>query len=443
MGYKLDSIMKVMRFANGRSRPGYDLFSIIPKDVTKLQGYDIQKRALSREKDNNMAFDLTSMIPVCFFEDFNEYNHKDRGYSKYSCQHFQPVITDMGICHAFNPTPIPDLLQKSYFTESFYEAFQYDMIFNATTIYGTEFGDSFNFYLLGNQRLRHTGHGKGIMNVDLEEAKFLFGLSNADEYFNIKASSKVISAGHKITWSVQAMEIVPSESMEDISIDSRQCRLPHETEGLKIFKSYSKPGCEFEARLRKAEEACKCVPWDIPYDSYESYPICDIYGNYCFKNIWKKYQKSIKECLPGCHQLKFTSSEVREKLDPEKICREDGNRHFRHLIATLWTRGGMGRFFEIQKIKELIANGNARKVAYNSTQAKVEFCMSVVENDLAEVSVMFERPEFIRTSTSKRVSFPDQLGVFGKNIFGHYSNKTFKTYFFRWNPGFVHWNEYS
>ena len=212
------------------------------------------------------------------------------------------------------------------------------------------------------------------------------------------------------------MEIVPIESMEDISIESRQCRLPHETEGLKIFKRYSKSGCEFESRLKKSEEVCRCVPWDFPYHSSSRYPICDIYGNYCFKNVWKKYQKSIKDCLPGCYQLKFISSEIREKLDAEQICIHDHHNQIESMIGRFWSGSGMEHFYEIQKIKELLANGNPQKGVYNVTQAKLDYCISMVENDLAEVTVMFERPEFIRTSTSKRVSFPDQLGVFGKYI---------------------------
>ena len=150
------------------------------------------------------------------------------------------------------------------------------------------------------------------------------------------------------------------------------------------------------------------MPWDIPYHSNSRYPICDIYGNYCFKNIWKKYQKSI-DCLPGCHQLKFISSEVREKLDAEQICIHDHNNQIRIMMGTFWSNSGMEHFYEIQKIKELLANGNPQKEEYNVTQAKLDYCISMVENDLAEVIVMFKRPEFIRTSTSKRVSFPFSL----------------------------------
>ena len=46
-------------------------------------------------------------------------------------------------------------------------------------------------------------------------------------------------------------------------------------------------------------------------------------------------------------------------------------------------------------------------------QMEKDFCKELMENDIAEVKVMFERKEYIRTHTSKRVTFPDKLGAFG------------------------------
>ena len=74
----------------------------------------------------------------------------------------------------------------------------------------------------------------------------------------------------------------------------------------------------------------------------------------------------------------------------------------------------MKLFTKIEKIKELGLSGNWTNKNYNSTQEEIKFCRGLIENEVVEVKVMFERPEFIRTQTSKRVSFPDKLGAFGK-----------------------------
>ena len=413
MENNLEAIMKVMRLANGRGKPGIDLYSMVPNGTSTILNYSYTEQVTKYHR--TMKHDLSSTIPVCFFEDTNENSFDKRVYTMKSCPYFQPVFTDMGMCHAFNSMPVLDALKPSYFTESFYKAYQNDLLLNKLIHYGTDSGDSFNFYLLGNHRSRFTNHGLGAFGEEMRPATFLFGLSNMNDFFGMKTSSKVIPAGHKITWNVQAMEISPSDGMKDISIESRKCKLSNENEGLKIFKYYSKAACEFEFRLFKAEDACKCVPWDMPWHSTNRYPICDIYGNYCFRNVWKKYQKSVKNCLPGCHQLKFTSSELREKLDSEYICTKS-NKSFklRGLAKVLWDKGGMKFFTKIEKIKELALSGNWTNKNYNLTQEEIKFCKTLIENEVVEVSVMFERPEFIRTQTSKRVSFPDKLGAFGK-----------------------------
>ena len=387
---------------------------MIPDDTKKLVDYPLDYDEVFISK-NHEKHDLGSTIPICFFEDFSEFSYKKRVYKKSSCNFFQPVFTDLGMCHSFNPTPVTNLLKPSHFTKAFYNAFQNDLILDGILHNGTESGDTFKFLLQGNQRLRHTSHGKGRLGADLRPSTFHFGLSSSNEYFNLQGSSKVIPAGHRIRWNVQVMEIVPTESMKDISINSRKCRFPDENEELTIFKTYSKPACEFEYRLEKTQSICKCVPWDIPWASQSRYPICDTYGNFCFKKIWKKYLKSVKKCLPGCYQLKFISSEVQEKLDADFLCGNMGGHNAFSNIATItYGLGGMKLFNRIQKLKEWTLNGNPKNESYNGDDKKMEYCKDMIKNDLAEVVVMFERPEFIRTSTSKRVSFPDQLGVFGK-----------------------------
>ena len=55
-----------------------------------------------------------------------------------------------------------------------------------------------------------------------------------------------------------------------------------------------------------------------------------------------------------------------------------------------------------------------RNLTTGETRQEFKFCKELIENEIVEVKVMFERPEFIRTHTSKRVSFPDKIGAVGK-----------------------------
>ena len=95
----------------------------------------------------------------------------------HNCNLFQPVITDHGICHSFNPTPSHNILRKSYYSESFKEAFKDDLILNYTLHKATGSGQkhSLNFILMGNNFQRE--YFKGLSN-------FRIGLTSGKRYIN-------------------------------------------------------------------------------------------------------------------------------------------------------------------------------------------------------------------------------------------------------------------
>ena len=77
---------------------------------------------------------------------------------------------------------------------------------------------------------------------------------------------------------------------------------------------------------------------------------------------------------------------------------------------------GYGLFHKIKTLKQWTENDQSNDERYNATQAEIELCKEIVNNDIMEVNVMFERQEYILTRTSERVTFPDKLGAFGMNL---------------------------
>ena len=51
---------------------------------------------------------------------------------------------------------------------------------------------------------------------------------------------------------------------------------------------------------------------------------------------------------------------------------------------------------------------------YREIQIKSQLCKSIVNDHMAKVSVMFDRPKYMRTERNLRVTFADQLGALGK-----------------------------
>ena len=86
--------------------------------------------------------------------------------------------------------------------------------------------------------------------------------------------------------------------------NSRKCKLPEEIDGFEILKEYTRKGCEIECAVKRAQEFCHCKPWQYP--NKDNYPICDMFGGYCFDTIMSDevhYKKCQFECLEDCEEI--------------------------------------------------------------------------------------------------------------------------------------------
>ena len=71
--------------------------------------------------------------------------------------------------------------------------------------------------------------------------------------------------GEEAEVTIDAYKMSPNPNIANLSPADRECRFPHETQGLQILKVYTKEGCQFECSLRKARELCGCTPWNYPF----------------------------------------------------------------------------------------------------------------------------------------------------------------------------------
>ena len=100
--------MKVMRLTVRRGKTMFNLHSLITNKTISGQQlkYPFDKdEKFSEYKLRDVQYDTTSMIPWCTLNDgtniksWHEYNQDEVT----PCNLFQPVITNNGICHSFNP----------------------------------------------------------------------------------------------------------------------------------------------------------------------------------------------------------------------------------------------------------------------------------------------------------------------------------------------------
>ena len=127
---------------------------------------------------------------------------------------FDPVVTDRGICHAYNAQPPVAMMKPSYFRKSFAEAYENDLTHNWTLSFGSGAGEgnALNFYLIDKD---------GILGRNgSREHKFSYfiGLSSNEEYFDMKSNGQRIKPGYHTIWKVHAMEIESSEDLRSVPI---------------------------------------------------------------------------------------------------------------------------------------------------------------------------------------------------------------------------------
>ena len=107
--------MKVMRFASGRGKSMLKISTFLKEIIeSNIENVTVQE-----------SLALEAQFPWCDYKN-QKVSELKESPSIEACNLFQPVITDMGLCHSFNPTPTAKILTSSYFRDSFIEAFEAD-----------------------------------------------------------------------------------------------------------------------------------------------------------------------------------------------------------------------------------------------------------------------------------------------------------------------------
>ena len=421
MGNNLKAIMKVMRIiiGRGKSRLNGKEFFQMSKPYLNYSLIKDEKYFSSYPFD----IDFNSIIPWCEIKDEKEGPKNIYGGNDFnieSCDLFNPIVTDIGICHSFNTNSTMDMLRHSYFTEAFKEAFKSDLSIDKKMKMGIGSGPdhALNFYLMGNNFHRKLN----------DRTHWYVGISDNNNYFDMKSIGKLIKPGYQIIWKVQAMEIVPSEDLRDVPVNKRKCRFDDENEDLVIFEKYSQTAC----RIKQAKTVCGCYPWYVPaMPKSTRHTICDVYGNFCFKEMLKKvYHDCLKKCIPNCHQIEFTYTQEQILRDPETVCNkywkyDSGNSLENIIVEKILQKGyynslvyKYAKISEWEKLYKSSDNTKALNVTidpWNERKVQIELCTILVKDHMAKVSIMFDKKKYVRTLTSIKATFNDKLANFGKH----------------------------
>ena len=310
------------------------------------------------------------------------------------CSNFYPVSTSHGICQTFNSLPTSEIYKKSPITDTWTSVFEPNMT-KIDLVYPKGFGSAKGMNIILNS---YEAFGS-----QRETNDFILSVTNENNVYDIVRQSFDLLPGNIYTFRILASQITTTEKFETMSQKDRNCGLENESGKLRYFNNYSKSACEYECALKKAEQKCYCIPWNLPRESMKTPPFCDMLGMACFFDVMK-FPTTFDDCdcLSDCKTTTlsiFESSRSNDYLD--EFC-DPGHNFFYKTIKTILGKDSYGLFYD-----HIVKNGP-------NPENYDEFCRYFVKNHITIVRVEMATKSIIRSLRDKRFTFENQLSTLGK-----------------------------
>jgi uncharacterized membrane protein len=237
---------------------------------------------------------------------------------------------------------------------------------------------------------------------------YTLGISSSNNGFDQKRGVINLKPGHHISVKVQPKLVQTSEQFDELDVDLRKCKLSHETDGFHFLNGYSRKGCELECAIQRAIIFCKCLPWFLPNND-TNYPMCDMFGGYCFDKIMSdeaQYKKC--RCFEDCQETVLTTWQSYQPLDLKDVCRK-GSFLDKSLEYTF------SQHFAFQNYITLVEQGSLPDLITSFSNGSL--CMDFVSNFISFVTIESPTSSVIRSKReSYTVSFNDQMGTIGGTL---------------------------
>ena len=218
---------------------------------------------------------------------------------------------------------------------------------------------------------------------------------------NFRTQSFTIPLGHSTTVYITPRATRTDTSGQSLAEDKRRCRLERESEGLKIYKKYSRESCMFECQMFQAVQRCGCYPWDYPVTKEGNFFLCDIYGNICFESILANFSTALScHCPMDCDSVSYSYSIVSTPILEREECSAKGKDS---LFQEFYDKPFPPKF--ITRVRELLGKTNSSKAMF--------LCKRMLPYR-AEVTFRLATDTVSVTVRSRRLSFFDKLSGFGK-----------------------------
>ena len=170
-----------------------------------------------------------SLIPLC--------TNKSQT-APHLCSDFIPSLSNRGICFTKNQAPVNEIYRQTKYIKTFTDAFLSNRD-NFTLLKNMGSGRRYKTAFVINAN-RVMDMRNGIEWNQTKRAEFRLGIHPNFDMPEIRDTSIKIDAGFKTTIKVNAIQLESDKSIEDLDIDRRKCKFRSESEGMAIFKTYSR-----------------------------------------------------------------------------------------------------------------------------------------------------------------------------------------------------------
>ena len=161
-----------------------------------------------------------------------------------TCNLFNPTLTDVGICYAFNANSPVQLLQTSPYSHHLRLALNQVPGDKVAVQKGTGSGKflGLDFYL-DTHWFTKTLHSQFF-----PRKTFLLAIGHSNNTFDMRNSGSVMRLGYHTQIEVTALFVQATENLRELTVERRHCRFQDETDGvLTIFSQYTQSGYQFES----------------------------------------------------------------------------------------------------------------------------------------------------------------------------------------------------
>ena len=170
-----------------------------------------------------------SMIPLC----------TDRPTDPFHlCSEFRPSLSNRGMCFTKNQAPVDEIYRTTQYTKAFTDAFLGDRDnFNISKNVGSGKRYKTTFLINANQVMDMKNGMKWNLT---DQAVFQLGVHAQYDMPEIRDTGIQVEAGFKTIIKLNAIQLESDPSVQDLKVERRNCRFPSESDGMTIFKTYSR-----------------------------------------------------------------------------------------------------------------------------------------------------------------------------------------------------------